>query len=387
MAEQHFIPRRDPARGAVRAGRQVRCASRPCRGAADRGSRRAMRWSRPRMRCRLERGHVDGPGAGDRQRHRRRRRSITIATGCAASSRRSTTRELERRAGATQALARSPRALEANPKAVLFEAAGRDGHALVGNALASRTRFAQGVRRHAAEAAAGNPAAAAQQAGVRRGRPRRGAGAAGGRDRRRHRSHQAAGASAARQGRRALHLRRHGFRARSGDRLHQCRPAPLHGARPRHHRHRSRRAERPAQHLSRDARARRAAADERRGRRPSGRLFRRHHAHAGRRDRHCSASLRARADAGGQERHQRSARAGRRRMGARRLSRRGRLQGAGRALRRIPRLLRRRQDQSGVPRHRDHAPARRAVPDAHHRRRHHEPHRHRAAHARCAPRC
>ena len=165
----------------------------------------------------------------------------------------------------------------------------------------------QGVRHDAAKAAAGNPAPAAHQAGIRRGEPQRGAGAADGHDRRRRRSHQAAGASAARQGRRSLHLRRHGLRPRSGDRPDQCRPAPLHGARPRHHRHRSRRAERPAQHLSGDARARRAAADERRGRRPSGRLFRRHHAHAGRRDGAARVAAR-RADAVGKERHQRPAR-------------------------------------------------------------------------------
>jgi 2,5-furandicarboxylate decarboxylase 1 len=48
--------------------------------------------------------------------------------------------ELERRPGATK-LSAIAAALEANPKAVLFESAG--GHALVGNALASRSRFAQ----------------------------------------------------------------------------------------------------------------------------------------------------------------------------------------------------------------------------------------------------
>src|SRR4051794_20335618 len=47
--------------------------------------------------------------------------------------------ELDRRAGATR-LSQVAATLEANPKAVLFEQAG--GHALVGNALASRTRFA-----------------------------------------------------------------------------------------------------------------------------------------------------------------------------------------------------------------------------------------------------
>ena len=176
----------------------------------------------------------------------------------------------------------------------------RGGHPLVGNALASRTRFAK---------AFGTTPQKLLPEILRRLRskpefvevePQRSAGAAGGDDRRRHRPHQAAGASAARQGRRPLHLRRHGLRARSRDRPDQCRPAPLHGARPRHHRHRSRRAERPAQHLSRDARARRAAADERRGRRPSGRLFRRHHAHAGRRAGAARLAAR-RADAAGQD--------------------------------------------------------------------------------------
>src|SRR5262249_19453324 len=51
------------------------------------------------------------------------------------------TAELERRAGTTK-LAAIATALEANPKAVLFEAAGAGGHPLVGNALASRSRFA-----------------------------------------------------------------------------------------------------------------------------------------------------------------------------------------------------------------------------------------------------
>jgi 2,5-furandicarboxylate decarboxylase 1 len=50
--------------------------------------------------------------------------------------------ELEKRPGATK-LSDIASALEANPKAVLFEAAGREGHALIGNALGSRTRFAK----------------------------------------------------------------------------------------------------------------------------------------------------------------------------------------------------------------------------------------------------
>ena len=50
--------------------------------------------------------------------------------------------ELETRSGPTR-LADIARALEANPKAVLFETVGRDGFALVGNVLGSRKRFAQ----------------------------------------------------------------------------------------------------------------------------------------------------------------------------------------------------------------------------------------------------
>src|SRR5438477_2187115 len=49
--------------------------------------------------------------------------------------------ELERRTGTTK-IAAIAGALEANPKAVLFEAAGVGGYPLVGNALASRSRFA-----------------------------------------------------------------------------------------------------------------------------------------------------------------------------------------------------------------------------------------------------
>jgi len=50
--------------------------------------------------------------------------------------------ELERKSGPSK-LSEIAGSLEANPKAVLFDHAGREGHALVGNALASRTRFAQ----------------------------------------------------------------------------------------------------------------------------------------------------------------------------------------------------------------------------------------------------
>jgi 3-polyprenyl-4-hydroxybenzoate decarboxylase len=48
--------------------------------------------------------------------------------------------ELERRAGATR-LTEIARALEGNPKAVLFDTA--SGHPLVGNVLASRSRIAR----------------------------------------------------------------------------------------------------------------------------------------------------------------------------------------------------------------------------------------------------
>jgi 2,5-furandicarboxylate decarboxylase 1 len=52
------------------------------------------------------------------------------------------TGEIDIKPGTTK-LTDIARALEANPQAVLFEAAGRDGYALVGNVLASRKRFAE----------------------------------------------------------------------------------------------------------------------------------------------------------------------------------------------------------------------------------------------------
>src|ERR1700730_8660560 len=51
------------------------------------------------------------------------------------------TGELEGSTGPTR-LADIARALEANPKAVLFETVGREGFPLVGNTLGSRKRFA-----------------------------------------------------------------------------------------------------------------------------------------------------------------------------------------------------------------------------------------------------
>src|SRR5262245_6169607 len=50
--------------------------------------------------------------------------------------------ELERRSGATK-LSAIAGALEANSKAVRFDAAGAGGYPLVGNALGSRSRFAK----------------------------------------------------------------------------------------------------------------------------------------------------------------------------------------------------------------------------------------------------
>ena len=121
-------------------------------------------------------------------------------------------------------------------------------------------------------------------------------------------------------------------------------------------RHRSRLAERSARDLRGERRGRQAAAGELRGRRTSGRSGRRHDAAAGRRDRPALGAAR-RAAAGGQMRHQRHPRAGRRRVGAGGLPRSARARRARRAVRRVPRLLRRAQAQPGVPPHRDHAPA------------------------------
>jgi 2,5-furandicarboxylate decarboxylase 1 len=76
----------------------------------------------------LEQVTAGAASAVDFERHRLR----TFVDGLDAQ-------ELERRPGKT-ALSEIARALEANPKAVLFESAG--GHAVVGNVLASRTRLA-----------------------------------------------------------------------------------------------------------------------------------------------------------------------------------------------------------------------------------------------------
>ena len=165
---------------------------------------------------------------------------------------------------------------------------------------------------------------------------------------------------------------------RSEDRLHQCRLAPADAALRTRDRHRSRRAERSAGDLPGQRRGGKAHAGELRARRPSDRSCRRRDADAGRRARHRCKPARS-AAAGGQVHHQRHPRAGRRRICHRGLSRREGPSRAGGALRRIPRLLRRGQAQSGVPRHRHHAPRRRAVPDLDHRRQDAGPHRHRAA--------
>ncbi len=149
--------------------------------------------------------------------------------------------------------------------------------------------------------------------------------------------------------------------------MDQCGRAPADAARPPGSRHRSRLAERPARDLRGERRRRQAAAGELRGRRAPDRPSCRRDAAAGRRARPGRLAARCPA-AGGQVRHQRHPRAGRCRMGAGGLSRRARARGARGPLRRVPRLLRRAQAQSGLPSHRDHAPPRRAVPDLDHRR-------------------
>ena len=151
----------------------------------------------------------------------------------------------------------------------------RSAQELVGNVTGSRARIARAVRRRAGRAAAGNPAAAAQQAGDRRGRARRGAGAGGRADRRRCRSDRAAGPSAARRRRRALYLGLDRLRRRSEDRLDQCRHPPPDAARAQGGRRRPQLAERPARDLRSERGHRQAGADRFRGRlasdRPPGR--------------------------------------------------------------------------------------------------------------------
>ncbi len=197
-------------------------------------------------------------------------------------------------------------------------------------------------------------------------------------DRRGRRPDRAAGPPAAWRRRGALHLVGHGFRGRSGERLDQCGDPAPDVARPPGGRHRSQLAERPARHLRSERRGREAAADQLCGRVASGRSRGRGDAAAGRRAVARRVPARGPA-AGGEMRHQRHPGSGRCRMGARRLSRCPRPCGIGRALRRISRLLRARQAQSGVPPDRGDAPARRAVPNLDHRGLLARPHRHRAA--------
>ena len=275
--------------------------------------------------------------------------------------------------------------LEGSPKAALFRKAGPEGAELAGNVMGGARPDRAGLRLRARKAHPRDHAPAAEPAAGRRADPRRSARAAGRADGRRRRPDEAAGASAARRRRRALHLLHHRHRARSRDRHHQCRHAPADAARTARGRRRSCRAQRSQGDLRGERAARREAAGRLRGRRASGRPCRRRDADAGRRTRHHGEPAR-RAAAGGQVRHQRPQRAGRRRDDARGLFRRTRPRRAGRAVWRVPRLLRRAEDESGVPPHRDHAARRRAVPDVDHRRAHDGAHRHRAAQRHCAPR-
>ena len=155
------------------------------------------------------------------------------------------------------------------------------------------------------------------------------------------RPHRAAGASAARRGRRALYLGLDRLRRRSGNRLDQRRRAPPDAARP----HAT-----PASTWSRRATCARSTSAT-----PSAASACRSLSWSARiRSIISRATMRLPSDElalisalrgaplpRGQVRHQRPARAGRRRMGARGLSRRARPRRAGRPLWRVPRLLRR----------------------------------------------
>ena len=155
---------------------------------------------------------------------------------------------------------------------------------------------------------------------------------------------RAAGASAARRGRRALHLRRPRRHAVPRHRPPQHRLPPHHAARAARGRHRHDRAERRARDLSRGGRE---------GREDAGRLCGRlapvrfhgggQHEPADGRARGARRAAR-RAGADRQMRHQRHPGAGRRRIRAGGLSRRQGPRRAGGAVRRIRRLLRRRED-------------------------------------------
>ena len=139
---------------------------------------------------------------------------------------------------------------------------------------------------------------------------------AGGADRRRRRRDQAAGASAARRRRRALYLGVDRLCHRSEDRLHQCRAAPADAALAARDRHRSGRAERSARRSTRPTprRASRTPVSFVVGAHPIDHVagvMRLPVDELG-----IVASAARRAAAGGQMRHQRHPRAGRRRIRA-----------------------------------------------------------------------
>src|SRR6266853_893092 len=186
-----------------------------------------------------------------------------------------------------------------------------------------------------------------------------------------------AGQPAARHGRRSLHFRLDRFRARPLERLDQRRRAPLDAARPARSRRRSQFALGPARAIRGGCERGATAAGGIRCRLASRRFRSRGDAAAGGRARPRREPARC-ASRGGEVRHVRYPRPGRRRMGAGGVSRRARTRRGGGSLRRVPRILRRGEAESRVPSHRGHGAPRRALSDRDDRRPQSRPHRYRA---------
>ena len=243
--------------------------------------------------------------------------------------------------------------IERTDKAVLFKKAGPEQTEIVAKTAGNRKRLAAAFGVARGQALRRVFQAPRQPAAGGGGALRRRAGASGQDHRQGRRPHQAAVPSAARLRRQLLHELGDRLRDRSGDRPPQRRLPPAEPAQPLRDRHQRHRAVRPQAHLHRLRGARPEAADHLHGRHASARLRRRHHARAGRRagaGRHAA----RRAGAGREEPDQRHPGAGRRRDDPRRLSRRARLRGAGRPVRRIHGLLRLDPHGPGVPLHRHH---------------------------------
>src|SRR5579875_2313514 len=234
------------------------------------------------------------------------------------------------------------------------------------------------VRRRTGRLASRSHSALAFAATDHRGEPRPGTRPRGRPYRRRGRSDASPRPRATRLRRRSVHLGLGRLLDRSPHGPDQCGDATAHAPRCPGDRDRRQRPERSARNLRSQRTARGEPADRVRGRFASDRSRRRGDASPRRRARDPGGI--ARCALGRREmRHERYPCPGRFRMDHRRLSRRGGDDRARRAVRRVSRLLRCRQEEPDLPRHRDYPAPRRAVSDLDDRRTVARADRHRAA--------